>query len=114
MTTPLRHGRGRVWDQGLQAERTSLAWQRVNLAGLGASMVSARLLVESHPYLGYGLALFSAVMAGLLVIVHGRRLGRITAALFAGRSLPDGLVYLIPVTLLLIVAVGGLLFLMLG
>ncbi len=114
MTTPLRRGRGRVWDQGLQPERTSLAWQRVNLAGLGASMVSARLVVETHPLIGYGLALISAVMAGLLVVVHGRRLGQVTAALFAGRHLPDGRIYLIPVSLLLVVGVGGLLFLSFG
>jgi len=114
MTTPLRRGRGRVWDKGLQPERTSLAWQRVNLAGLGASMVSARLLLESHPLLGYGVALLSAAMAAMLVIVHGRRFGRVTAALFAGRSLPDGLAYLIPVTLLLIVGAGGLTFALFG
>ena len=114
MVTPLRRGRGRVWDQGLQPERTSLAWQRVNLAGLGASMVSARLLVETHPLIGYGLALVSAVMAGLLVVIHGRRLGRVTSALFANRQLPDGRVYLIPVALLLTVGVGGLLFVAFG
>ena len=55
-----------------------------------------------------------AVMAGLLVVVHGRRLGQVTAALFAGRHLPDGRVYLIPVSLLLVVGVGGLLFLSFG
>jgi uncharacterized membrane protein YidH (DUF202 family) len=114
MTTPLRRGQDRVWDKGLQPERTSLAWQRVNLAGLGASMVSARLLLESNPLLGYGVALLSGGMAAMLVIVHGRRFGRVTAALFAGRSLPDGLVYLIPVTLLLIVGAGGLTFALFG
>ena len=47
---------GRIWDSGLQPERTSLAWQRVNLAGLGASLVSARLVVEVSPAIGYTLA----------------------------------------------------------
>ena len=52
-----------VWDSGLQAERTSLSWQRVNLAGLASGLVSARLLVESYPLIGYALAVLSAVGA---------------------------------------------------
>ena len=54
------------WDSGLQAERTSLSWQRVNLAGLACGLVSARLLIETHPLAGYSLAVLTAVGACLL------------------------------------------------
>lgn len=101
-----------VWDVGLQPERTSLSWQRVNLAGLAASLVSARLVVETHPVIGYTLAVLSAATAGAVTFVHGRRLVRTTAALFAQRQLPDARVHLLLVALLVLVAGGGLVFLL--
>jgi O-antigen/teichoic acid export membrane protein len=104
----------RVWDPGLQAERTSLSWQRVNLAGLAASLVSARLVVEIHPLIGYTLAVLSSSAAAVLTFVHGRRLVRINAALFAGRPVPDARVYLILLALLVLVAFGGLVLLFSG
>ncbi len=104
----------RIWDPGLQPERTSLAWQRVNLAGLGASLVSARLVVEVAPAIGYTLAALSAGVAGAVTFVHGRRLGRTLVALFSGRLLPDGRVYALLVLLLVLIAYGGLLFVSVG
>ncbi|MFT3833700.1 MAG: DUF202 domain-containing protein [Micropruina sp.] len=100
----------RVWDPGLQPERTSLAWQRVNLAGLGASLVSARLVVEVAPAVGYTLAALSVGVAGVVTFVHSRRLGRTLAALFAGRRLPDARVHALLVLLLVVIALGGLVF----
>lgn len=99
-----------IWDSGLQPERTSLAWQRVNLAGLGASLVSARLVLEAHPALGYTLAALSAIVAGVVTWVHSRRLSRTLAALFAGAKLPDARVHALLVVLLVLIAVGGLVF----
>jgi uncharacterized membrane protein YidH (DUF202 family) len=103
-----------VWDVGLQAERTSLAWQRVNLAGLGASLVSARLVVEANPAVGITLAVLSAVVAGAVTFVHSRRLVSTNAALFSGRVLPDGRVHLVLLSLLVLTALGGLMFVSLG
>lgn len=100
----------RVWDAGLQPERTSLAWQRVNLAGLGASLVCSRLVLETHPLIGYTLAVISAVTAGVLTFVHSRRLQRSTSALMAGDVLPDGKVHVLVLFLLVVVALAGLLF----
>lgn len=97
-----------VWDSGLQAERTSLSWQRVNLAGLASGLVSARLLVESYPLIGYALAVLSAVGACLLAFLHGGRLQRTTAALHRGMPLPDGRIHLLLMVLLLLGAAGGL------
>lgn len=104
----------RIWDPGLQPERTSLAWQRVNLAGLGASLVSARLVVEVSPAIGYTLAALSASVAGVVTFVHSRRLKDILGALFVGRSLPDARAYALLVLLLLLIAFGGLLFVLAG
>lgn len=100
----------RIWDSGLQPERTSLAWQRVNLAGLGASLVSARLVIETHPVIGYTLAALSATVAGVVTVVHSRRLGRTLTALFAGARLPDARVHALLVVLLVLIAIGGLVF----
>ncbi|MFT3970568.1 MAG: DUF202 domain-containing protein [Micropruina sp.] len=104
----------RIWDPGLQPERTSLAWQRVNLAGLGASLVSARLVVEVSPAIGYTLAALSATIAGVVTVVHSRRLEHVLGALFQGRSLPDARVYALLVMLLLLIAFGGLLLVLAG
>lgn len=103
-----------VWDAGLQPERTSLSWQRVNLGGLGASMVSARLVVEAHPAIGYTLAVLSVGAAGLLTVLHGRRLLRTTGALQGGRRLPDGRLFLLVLAMLVIIAVAGLVFVLDG
>ena len=100
----------RVWDVGLQPERTSLAWQRVNLAGLAASLVSSRLVLETQPLIGYGLAVVSALMAVCLTWVHSRRLLRTNAALMDGGVLPDGKLHVLVLFLLIVVALAGLVF----
>lgn len=102
---------GEVWDAGLQPERTSLAWQRVNLAGLGASLVGARLVIETHPLIGYLLAVSAVGAAAMVVVLHRRRLHATTSALRAGRRLPDARAHLVPVFLLSVVAVGGIILL---
>lgn len=98
-----------IWDVGLQVERTSLAWQRVNLAGLGASLVSARLVIEVAPGIGYTLAALSAVVAGAITFIHGRRLVSTRGALFVGRRLPDARAFVLMVLLLILIAASGLL-----
>ncbi|MFT4227931.1 DUF202 domain-containing protein [Micropruina sp.] len=109
MDGPIERPTG-VWDPGLQPERTSLAWQRVNLAGLGASLVSARLVAEVAPAIGYTLAALSATIAGAVTFIHSRRLASTLRALFVGHRLPDARVFALLVLLLVLIALGGLLF----
>ena len=101
---------GGVWDPGLQPERTSLSWQRVNLGALGASLVSARLVIEVHPLIGYALAVLSVGVAALLTLLHGRRLLYTTSALHVGHRLPDGRLHLVVLAMLVLIAAAGMVF----
>ncbi|MGO4535234.1 DUF202 domain-containing protein [Leifsonia sp. 2MCAF36] len=62
-----------VFDQGLQPERTALAWRRTGLALLGGSLVAARILPET---LGAWAAIPGligvAAAASLLYAIHRR------------------------------------------
>ncbi len=102
--------RQRPWNSGLQPERTSLAWQRVNLAGLAATLVSARMLIETHATLGYIVAVVGATTAAALTVAHSRRLRRTNQALFDVSPLPDGRVHVLALAMLVLVAVVGLIF----
>lgn len=99
-----------IWDPGLQVERTSLAWQRTNLSLLGASLVCARLVMVVLPGLGIAMAVTSAALAAVLTAMHGRRLGRLRAAVTSGDRLPDAKPYLLMAAMLLTVGVGALIF----
>lgn len=95
---------------GLQPERTSLAWQRVNLAGFAAIIVSTRLLIQTHPTLGYILAVVGATTAAALTVAHSRRLRRTNRALADSSPLPDGRAHLLALAMLVLVAVVSLIF----
>ncbi|WP_026927840.1 YidH family protein [Granulicoccus phenolivorans] len=98
----------RVWDRGLQPERTFLAWQRTNLSLLAATLVIARL-VSLHDLL------FGAVIAGVgLLIVSAitvrtqRRYRRVHRVLHAGDALPGGRANLAMTGMLLLAGIGAL------
>ncbi|TDE39894.1 DUF202 domain-containing protein [Nonomuraea mesophila] len=81
-----------IWDQGLQSERTRLAWVRTAVAlatgGLGAAGLSAR---HDLPLLGAtGFAL--AALCGAVLLIRTRaRFRRVQAALHGGRPLDSRL-----------------------
>lgn len=82
----------------------------MNLAGLAASLVSARLVMQTHPALGYVLATLSAMAAAVLTVAHTHRSRRLLSSLFNAGTMPDGRTHLLAVGMLLLVAAGGLVF----
>jgi len=97
----------RVFDAGLQPERTILAWQRTVLAlGIGV-LVGTRLLLPMLGTLSYGLlAAGLAVVLGMFVAIR-RRYERMHAHLTqeSRLSLPHGA--LLPAALSLFVVVSA-------
>ena len=85
-------GGDRVWDSGLQPERTSLAWLRLSLALVGLALASLRF---TWPMLGAWSLVPTALVAAAAVVLTGRSRRRYLHAhdtLLAGRphDLPDG------------------------
>ena len=85
MTGPRPNGRdaagGRVWDAGLQPERTALSWRRTGLALLVGSLLLARVLANTTGVaaLAVGAVGLAAAIATLIVVElryrsHHRRL----------------------------------------
>ena len=77
------------WDDGLQNERTGLAWQRTMLSGLACGLIVTRLLA--------GVSLTLAILTGVLALgasaafgwVALRRFRLNAQALVEGRHLDD-------------------------
>ncbi|MBB2902052.1 putative membrane protein [Kineococcus radiotolerans] len=112
-------GRGdapRLYDPGLQPERTALAWRRTALSLVVVSLGAARLLPAQ---LGAGAVVLGVVGAGGGVVVHvlaGRRARRATAGLLTRGDLAGegaGLLAVTAATALLL-GLGALALLALG
>jgi putative membrane protein len=83
-------GDGRVFDPGLQPERTALAWRRTGLAVAVGAIAGTRLLV---PTLGAGavvLGLLGLALAVLLLLGSTRRARRAQACLLRDGNLVSG------------------------
>ncbi|HLU57698.1 MAG TPA: DUF202 domain-containing protein [Pseudonocardia sp.] len=81
---------GRIFDPGLQPERTALAWRRTGLAVAVGAIASTRLLA---PELGAGavvLGVLGLALAGLLVVGSSRRVRRTQACLLEDGTLTSG------------------------
>ena len=98
------------WDPGLQNERTGLAWQRTMLAGLTCSLLVARLLAS--------ISLFLSVMTGLLALLCTaglswlaiRRFRENNLAIHREEALGDGKANALLSMLVVMTALGGLLY----
>jgi putative membrane protein len=81
---------GRVWDPGLQSERTRLAWVRTAAAlamgGLGATMLALRNGLTGFAVAAFALA---TVCGGVLLVRTGVRFRNVQRALHEGRPLDD-------------------------
>jgi putative membrane protein len=94
-----------IWDEGLQNERTSLAWTRSILSCFGCALLLARLAANTNWILGAAIALAALALALAAVRVSARRYRKAASALSAGQPLPDGT---LPAIIVLLVLLTGL------
>lgn len=94
------------FDNGLQNERTRLAWQRTILSGLACSLLVARLLAPQ--LLGWSLliGLVAVLNTAAVAWYTVRRYGANQVALYASRPVGDGRAQ-VALTALVIVTAGG-------
>ena len=79
----------RVWDKGLQPERTALSWRRLSMVFLGVALLLPRVvwhLVGAWSLIGSGLL---ALLAVVLYTAGERRYGRTHRSLVDAGQLPD-------------------------
>lgn len=81
---------GRIFDPGLQPERTALAWRRTGLAVAVGSIAGTRLLVPTLGAWAVVAGLLGLGLAVLLVLGSTRRVRRAQAALLQDGNLACG------------------------
>lgn len=102
---PWKHG---VWDPGLQAERTKLAWQRTALSSAACALVIARLVWSVHPVLGIVVGV-SAIACGVMIgWSASRRSLRSRMAIHRSEGLPDARIHLWLALLIVVAGAGAL------
>jgi hypothetical protein len=99
----------RVFERGLQAERTSLSWTRTAFAVLGNGALLMLHDIQDHKA-GFGLlAACVAVAVALLVYLVGLRRQRVLARdPLPGRITPSPDVYVVTVGVLILIVVSVL------
>ncbi len=98
------------WDPGLQNERTGLAWQRTMLAGLTCSVLVARLLASVSVLLSMIVGLLALLCTAGLGYVAVRRFRLNNVAVHREEALGDGKVHALTSLLVVLTAIGGLLY----
>jgi uncharacterized membrane protein YidH (DUF202 family) len=98
------------WDPGLQNERTGLAWQRTMLAGLTCSLLVARLLASVSLTLSLIIGLMALLCTAGLGYVAIRRFRLNNMAIHREEALGDGKANAIVSLLVVITAIGALLY----
>jgi uncharacterized membrane protein YidH (DUF202 family) len=101
----------RPWDPGLQNERTGLAWQRTMLAGLTCGLLVARLLASLSVVLAVAIGVAALLVTAALGWLAILRFRTANVALHAEQPVGDGRAPLLITGLMLVTAVGALLYL---
>ena len=96
-----------IWDEGVQNERTSLAWTRSILSCFGCALLLARLAGNTSWILGAVIALVAVALALAAVGVSARRYRQAAGALSAREPLPDGTLPAIIVALVVFIGVAA-------
>ena len=99
------------WDPGLQNERTGLAWQRTMLAGLTCGLLVARLLASLSVALAIAVGVAALLVTAALGWLAILRFRTANLALHAERPVGDGRAPLLITGLMLVTALGALLYL---
>ena len=101
----------RLYDEGLQPERTELAWRRTALSFGVAAVVGFRLLSEALGDPSWALPVLCAISAsGVLWIAARRRYRATNIALLSNsvRDLPAGGLLFATMLMIVVLSVGGL------
>lgn len=96
------------FDDGVQNERTRLAWQRTILSGLACSLLVARLLAPELLIWSLLIALGAVLNSALVSWFTVRRYGANQAALYAARPVGDGRAQVAVTALVVVTAAGAL------
>ncbi len=75
-----------VFDQGLQAERTALAWERTAIASMVAGVLMARYAAQSLNFLFAFLGLAQVVVGAGLLLWSARHYDDLHGPLHAGET----------------------------
>jgi len=102
------------WDPGLQNERTGLAWQRTMLAGLTCSLLVARLLATVSITVAAILGLLAMLCTAGLGWIAISRFRRHDAALRSSEPVGDGRANALVSGLVIITAIGALLYVLIA
>lgn len=103
-----------VWEQGVQNERTRLAWQRTTLSALVCSLAVARLLLPISAALMIMVALAALAAAFAMAWLGRRRYARHHEALHNGSPLSDARPQLAVCVLVAVTGFGALLYALLS
>lgn len=98
------------WDPGLQNERTRLAWQRTTLSGLGCTLLVTRLLAPDFLTLAIAVGLAAVLTSAMLGWFSTRRYADNHLALHKAQGIADARSQLVVVALVVVIAVGALIY----
>lgn len=99
------------WDPGAQNERTRLAWQRTTLSGLTCSLLVSRLLAPDSVTLAIAVGLAAVLSSATLGWFSTKRYADNHAALHSAGVLHGARSHLVVTALVVVTAVGALLYL---
>jgi uncharacterized membrane protein YidH (DUF202 family) len=97
----VRAGSAKPWDQGLQPERTALAWRRTALALCAGLVIAARTVAHQVPWLALELPVLALAIGIAVARAAHLRSRRLDTHLRGRASAPGGRLILVACVLTL-------------